>query len=838
MKAILLREIKSFFGSPIGYLVIAVFLLLNGLFLWVFDGDYNILNSGFADLSPFFTIAPWILIFLIPAVTMRSFSDEKKQGTLELLLTKPLSLWQIVNGKFLGSMLLIVIAIIPTFIYVKVVSDLGMPAGNIDMGNIMGSYFGLLFLIAAYSAIGIFTSALSDNQIVAFMLSVFGCFFFYFAFEGLATYLPGLESSIAALGMDSHFKSMSRGVIDTRDVLYFISLTVLFLALTVFKLKSYQSKTFRKSNLQALLLTILLLLFLNPIGAHFFRRFDLTKDKRYTLSQTSLDITKAAGQPLFVDVYLDGEFPGEFKKLQAETQNLLEEFKAYNSNIVFRFSNPLDDSENKKEEKRELLFKLVTMNRPPSKKQEAELRKGIESIPDIDKELTRVFQRSGMMPANITVEDKGKQSQEIIFPWAVATYENRSVVIPLLKNQMIESTAQKIVNSVQNLEYAFANGFNTILNSKEKTVAVIKGNGEISDQLIGDFIKQTRENYHIAPFTLDSVAKNPDKTLADLKHYQLAIIAKPTEKFTDEEKQVLDQYIMAGGKTIWLVDQVNIEMDSLYNDSGTTLAYPRDLNLNDMLFKYGVRINPTLVKDLRATPIAIATGEQGSATQYTQYPWFYSPLVFPASKNPIVGNVDGIKFEFANGIDTLKNGIKKTVLLKSSAYSKLVGAPVEVNLNMVAERPEQSEFANKGDIPVAVLLEGKFHSVYENRVLPFADKSFVPQGRDNKMIVVSDGDVIKNGLDKNFQPLELGYDKWTNKLYGNKEFMMNCVNYLLDDNGLINIRSKEVNLPLLDKEKVYARYTVSQFITVGLPIVILAIFGLVFTLLRKRKYAK
>lgn len=241
MKAILLREIKSFFGSPIGYLVIAIFLLLNGLFLWVFEGDYNILKSGFADLSPFFTLAPWILIFLIPAVTMRSFSDEMKQGTLELLLTKPLSIWQIVNGKFFGAMILIVIAIIPTFIYVKVISSLGMPEGNIDMGSTLGSYFGLLFLIASYCAIGIFTSALSHNQIVGFILAVFLCFLFYFGFEGLATTFPSIENLISKLGMDNHFKSMSRGVLDTRDMLYFVSLSVLFLSLTVFKLKSLKS---------------------------------------------------------------------------------------------------------------------------------------------------------------------------------------------------------------------------------------------------------------------------------------------------------------------------------------------------------------------------------------------------------------------------------------------------------------------------------------------------------------------------------------------------------------------------------------------------------------------
>lgn len=560
-------------------------------------------------------------------------------------------------------------------------------------------------------------------------------------------------------------------------------------------------KTIKKDNLKALVFTIIILLVLNGIGSQFFHRFDLTQDKRYTLSQTSLNIIKEVKEPLIIDVFLKGQFPGEFKKLQTETQQILEEFKAYNSNITFQFVNPLEN-----EEERDTIMQS--------------------------------FIERGLTPVNVTVDDKGKQTQEVVFPWAIATYNGRSVKVPLLKNLMGASTAEKVVSSVQHLEYAFSNAFNTISKAKEKKVAIIKGNGELHDLLMADFIKQVRENYFIGTFTLDSVAKKPNESLSYLKKYDLAIIAKPTEKFTDEEKLVLDQFVINGGKTLWLIDQVNIEMDSLYNNSGATLAYPFDLNLNDMFFKYGVRINPTLVKDLMAAPIALATGEQGSATQYTQYPWFYSPLIYPTSKNPIVSNVDALKFQFANGIDTLKNGIKKTVLLQSSPYSKIVGTPVEVNLNMVNDRPEQSEFKNTGNVPLAVLMEGKFHSVYENRVLPFAEKTFQTKGKNNKMIVVSDGDIVKNQLDKNYQPLELGYDKWTNKLYGNKEFMMNCVNYLLDDTGLINIRSKEVRLPLLDKEKVYTDYTRSQLITVGLPIVILAIFGFAFTYIRKRKYSK
>ena len=240
MKSIVLREIKSFFGSPIGYLVIGLFLLLNGLFLWVFAGEYNILDSGFADLNPFFTLAPMVLLFLIPAVTMRSFSDEMKQGTLELLLTKPLSLWQIVTGKFLGAFLLITIALIPTIIYVIVVVNLQAPTQTFDYGSTLGSYFGLLFLIASYCAIGIFTSTLSENQIIAFIVSVFICFVFYFGFEAISQITPVFKDFIGAIGMNAHFKSMARGVLDSRDVIYFASISFFFLSLTVYKLKSFR----------------------------------------------------------------------------------------------------------------------------------------------------------------------------------------------------------------------------------------------------------------------------------------------------------------------------------------------------------------------------------------------------------------------------------------------------------------------------------------------------------------------------------------------------------------------------------------------------------------------
>jgi len=565
-------------------------------------------------------------------------------------------------------------------------------------------------------------------------------------------------------------------------------------------------ETRKQQGRKQLIITLLILLIVNFAGYYFFKRIDLTHDKRYTLSQTSLNIIQDVKEPLYIDVFLEGQFPGEFKRLQDETRQMLEEFHAYNSNIIFQFVNPLED-----ETQRD-----ATM---------------------------RQFYQRGMTPISVTVEDKGKQSQEVVFPWAVATYNDKSTKVQLLKNMMGATTAEKVVSSVQHLEYALADALNKITQKKEKKIVVLKGNDEMPDRLMADFIKQLRESYYIGPFTMDSVSKNPQNALKFLQKYDLAIISKPREKFTEEEKEVLDQYIVNGGKTLWMVDAVQIEMDSL-NQNGTALAFPRDLGLNDMFFKYGVRIMPDLVKDEMATPIKLASGSQGSESQYQDFMWKYAPFVYPdpteykGASHPIVKNMSGIKFDFANGIDTLKNGIKKTVLLQSSLYSKKIGSPVEVKLDMVTEEANQKDYEGHGYIPMAVLLEGNFRSMYENRVLPFKDPAYKITGKPGKMIVISDGDIAKNQLDKNMQPLELGYDKWTGNLYDNKGFLMNCVNYLLDDNGLINIRSKDVDLPLLDAEKVHSNYTMAQLVTVGLPIAILGLFGLLFTYLRKRAYSK
>jgi len=539
------------------------------------------------------------------------------------------------------------------------------------------------------------------------------------------------------------------------------------------------------------------LILINAVAYFLHIRFDVTEDSRYTLSKAAKRTVAEFKSPLIIDVLLDGNLPAEFAKLKIETKQLLEEFASENSNIEFNFVNPLEDNNQ-------------------TEKTIAEL------------------QNLGLKPTNITVEDNGKMSQEIVFPWAMVNHNNKTIKVALSKNKLGASAEERVTNSVQHLEYAFVDAFSKLNITEKKRIAVLKGNGELDDIYIADYLTTIKDYYNIGAITLDSVETNPQKVLDQLKGYDLALIAKPTQTFTDKEKYVLDQYIINGGKSIWLIDQVVIELESLFNAKGGTMAFPRDLNLNDFFFKYGVRINPVLVSDMYFTQIVLANGE-GNNSQYNPVPWLYNPMVFSRNNHPINTNLEAVRFQFANTIDTLVNDNKKTVLYWSSPLSKVDGTPKQINLDII-NTPTKKELFNDGNKPLAVLIEGKFNSAFKNRVKPIKLSEQKDVGIENKMLVIADGDIIKNQI-KNGRPLELGYDKWTNNFYGNKEFLINSINYLLDDNGLINIRNKKVNIPFLDAKKITEGKTKWQLINIGLPVLLTLIFGLLFNYFKKKKYS-
>ena len=562
-------------------------------------------------------------------------------------------------------------------------------------------------------------------------------------------------------------------------------------------------KTSIKKNIVSITTLIGGLILLNILGNYFYKRFDLTQDKRFTLSEEAKQIVDQVDSPLIVDVFLKGNFPPEFRRLQSETEQLLDEFSAYNDNIKFEFIDPTE--------------------------------KGNEAF-------RSQFEKFGLTPAQVSVTESGKQSTELVYPWALAHHNGKSVKIPLLKNQLGATSEERVNSSLQNLQYAFADGFKKLATEKSKKIAVLKGNGEYDDRYIADFFATLRDYYFIAPFTLDSVATNPEKTFKALEGFDMIVAAQPTQAFSDAEKYVLDQYIMNGGKSLWLLDATQMQLDTI---SGNTFAFGKDLNLNDFFFKYGIRINPNLVKDVYSAPIVLASGD-GREAQYNRYPWFFSPLSSSANNHPIVSNIEAVKFDYASAIDTLPNNIKKTVLLSTSPISKIVGLPfpidfdVEIpkNLQVVNEGPDPNEY-NGGEIPLAVLLEGNFTSAYKNRVKPIKLNGVEnrDEGKPSKMVVISDGDIIKNQLQGN-RPLELGFDKMTNQFYGNKEFLLNTVNYLLDDSGLINIRTQQIAVPFLDPQKTVEQRTKWQVLNLLLPLGLLALFGIGFSYYRKRRYTR
>lgn len=545
----------------------------------------------------------------------------------------------------------------------------------------------------------------------------------------------------------------------------------------------------KKKITYKILLLSMVILMVNIIGKNVFHRFDITQDKRYTLSSQTKEIIDHIDQPILVEVYLEGNFPAEFKRLQLETNQILEELKSLNSNLVIKFINPLPIAE-------ELM-------------------------------------NAGLSPSRLTAQENGIVSESIIFPWAVIHYKNNFELISLLKNNFLGDADQQLQQSIQNLEFAFADGFQKLSKEKSKKIAILRGNGELDDIYLADFLQQLGSQYHLAPFTLDSVSNNPIKTLQQLSNFDLTIIAKPTQKFTDEEKFTLDQYLMKGGKTLWLVDQVQAELDSLMHN-GASPIIARDLNLTDLFFAYGARINNNIVQDLYSSKITLATGNIGNQPQYKQFLWNYFPLIMPKNNHVINKNLEPIQLKFPSSIDTLSNKIKKTILLESSALSKIEGVPTIISLESILNKPNPEQFKASPKI-FGILLEGNFESGYKNRVQPFKTLDFKTESTATKMILIADGDLIANQVHQG-KPLPLGQDKWTNETYGNKSFLLNAVNYLLEDDGLITIRNKTLDIKLLDKEKAYKERNFWKIFNFIIPLLFLSLLALMVHFYRKRKY--
>ncbi|MBR5912303.1 MAG: gliding motility-associated ABC transporter substrate-binding protein GldG [Bacteroidales bacterium] len=580
-----------------------------------------------------------------------------------------------------------------------------------------------------------------------------------------------------------------------------------------------QRKNNKKSQIISFLITVVIVVVLNVIGRFVFTRFDLTSEKRYTLSSTSKDILKGIDDYVYFKVYLEGDFPAGFKKLRRETKEMLDEFRAYTKYIDYEFINPSESND-----------------------------------PNERNETYKQLYQSGLNPTDMVVRNAdGSTKQMIIWPGALVSYRNDTeIAIDLLENVNGQSSEDALNASMQNLEFRLIDAVKKVTRLKKPSIVFIEGHGELGEQEVFDIMQSLSQHYNVNRVNIDGRidalmhrTQNEDENV-EVKafiSYDAIVIAKPTQPFDEKDKFLIDQYIMHGGKVLWLVEPVYATMDSLQSQE-STIGIEQDLNLDDMLFKYGVRLNRNLLLDMTCAALPIRTGQVAGQPQLEYYRWFYFPLLQAASNHPMVRNMNAIKADFVSSIEptTSANGISQIPLLKTSDYTKVSGTPVFISLAMLRQTPDKRFFTSKGQ-NVAYLLKGSFPSLYTNRIpqeiIDSREMKFKEESSPTAMIVVADGDLIRNQIDiKRKMPLALGYDQFTGNTYANKEFIENCISYLVDGEGLIDIRSRELKIRLLDTAKINQERSKWQLLNTLLPIALIIALGFVLAFIRKRKYSK
>ncbi len=794
MKYLLRKELILFFSSAMGYVIIAVWLLAVSLMLWVFGGDYNIPGNGYATLRPFFSLAPVLLVFFVSALTMRSFAEEKRSGTMELLMFRPLRLSTVVVAKFLSAFLVMAFALALTLVYVFSVWMMS-PAG-IDGGEVLSGYIGLLCLVGTFTAIGIFASSLTDNQLVAFLIATLLSFAGFFGFDLLASLFSGgeLHNTLADMGMNSHYRSLVRGVVDSRDVIYFLSLAVLFIVLTVWvcAVRKGRSMFVRGS----VLLSVLLLA--NLLSAFGYVRADLTQDKRYTLSAQTRTLMQGLDKPFEVLFYLNGDLNPAFDRLRTSAVDLLQELSQYAaSGISLTEINPSAASDEAARQENYL-------------RMDAKGLKGI-SVNERDRE--------------------GKVSSKIVFPWMELVYEGDTVPVQLLKKNLNRSPQEMLNASVGELEYGITDAVRLLTLKSPERIAFIEGHGEWDEPYVYEAVELLSKYYNVDRGVIKG---NPE----ELYPYKVLIIAGPQTAFTEQEKFALDQYLMQGGSLFFLLDGVKISKEE-FARTGESPTLKTDLNLDDMLFTYGIRVNPVTVQDMSCTPIRIASSVSGAKETYTTVPWYFSPLLEPSGDHPATRNLSPLKSELVSTLSWVGEGKDRqaTVLLATSSNARSLPVPEMVSLRYV-EMPANPSYFNESSLPVAGLVEGVFPSVFRNRVLPVPFDGFRKSSLPARVIVCASASLIKNewkGQGAQNVPLPLGYEPITGEQLGNADFIVNAVNYLAGNEQWLSLRSRETRVRLLNKEDITTGLLKWQLLNVLLPLAILFVGGALFNGIRRHK---
>jgi len=568
----------------------------------------------------------------------------------------------------------------------------------------------------------------------------------------------------------------------------------------------------KRSSWIRLALGIVIIVFVNIIGMQVFTRIDLTAEKRYTVSDNTRELLKSLDDIVYFQVYLEGNLPPRYSRLQQATREMLDEFRVFSDKVQYNFINPSESDDPKERYDTHQLLK-----------------------------------DRGLIETEVREDDAEGVKFQLIFPGTIVSYKLQEMPLQLLSPEKGASEDEMVNRAIENIEFNLAYAISLITNESKPTIAFIEGHGEYELRKVADITRSLQERYLVERIRINeridalTERERSDSTgLVVRNKYKAIVIAAPDSVFSEKDKFIIDQYVMHGGKILWLIDPVFASMDSL-QFGGASMGVTNDINLDDMLFNYGVRLNTNLIMDLIAMPIPVTTGEVAGQPQFDFFPWFFFPLVTPQVSHPVVGNLSAVMTNFVSSIDTIAiPGIKKTFLLNSSPYSRSMNAPVYINLDIIGYEPDQAMY-NEPYLPVAVLLEGSFPSLYKNRMTPSIayseEMGFTEYSKPTSMIMVADGDVIRNQLHySQGYPMPLGYDQYTEQVFGNKTFIMNAIDYLTEGTELITIRSREIKLRLLDNTYLKTNHLKWKFINVGIPPLLVIIFGVVYYFIRRKRF--
>jgi len=567
-------------------------------------------------------------------------------------------------------------------------------------------------------------------------------------------------------------------------------------------------RTLKRQGLIQLTLVLVIVALINFIGNLWFYRLDLTAEKRYSLSEVSKKVLHNLDDVVYIKVYLDGEnLPLGFKRLKRSVQEKLDDFRVYSDNIEYEFIDPFKDADETK--KRDIFIQLI---------------------------------KKGLMPETLQIMGDAEYTEQVVFPGAIIVYNGQEYPVNFFIDDLSVGDQQQFDKTVSELERSFIHGIWLLSRPAKQKIAFIEGHGELDEYQTYDIMMELSQYYQIDRVSINGI-------LNSLNGYRAIVIAKPDSVFREKDKFIIDQYIMNGGKVLWLVEWMSADMDSLASRP-EDMALIRDINLDDQLFRYGVRINPDLIQDLKCLSIPIMMNSSGGQPQFAPVPWYFFPVIIPDSltNHPLTRNVSRIRTEFISSIDTVGDNtqVKKTILLRTSQYSKSKMAPVQISLDLIKDRPDPATF-NNPRIPIAVLMEGCFESNFNNRIPPEIQNSneinFAPISKPTKMIVISDGDMIRNEvktLGNKKQPYYLGEDKYYQEQYcpGNREFLVNCINYLCEDEEMIALRMRNIKMRELDRTKVKQDGVFWVWFNTAVPIAIIILTGIFTVVIRKYKYGR